>query len=196
MECWDKACFLNNSGKTDVYRNLMMKKAKYLILVIVSAIISMTATAQNTPVDKTVAGIRVVNYAGLKPLLEKKNDTTYIVNFWATWCAPCIKELPYFQAIHDKFRDQKVKVLLVSLDFERQIESKLVPFIKKNKLTPEVVVLSDPASNEWIDKIDPSWSGAIPVTLFITKNERRFYEKEFTYDEIERIIFELNPQLR
>jgi thiol-disulfide isomerase/thioredoxin len=133
-----------------------------------------------------------VDYAGLEPMLSKQNDTTYIVNFWATWCAPCIKELPYFQQVHDSYKDKKVKVLLVSLDFERQIQSRLLPFIEKNKITPEVVVLNDPASNVWIDKVDPSWSGAIPATLFIKNDKRLFFEKEFTLEEIEKVINQLN----
>ncbi|HLO91714.1 MAG TPA: TlpA disulfide reductase family protein [Lentimicrobium sp.] len=175
----------------------MTKSTKLIAIGTLAFFISLTANSQSdSPQVKNVSGIKVVNYAGLKPLLERKNDTTYIVNFWATWCAPCIRELPYFQKIQDKFKDQKVKVLLVSLDFEKHIDTKLVPFIKKNNLTPEVVVLSDPASNEWIDKIDPSWSGALPVTLFVTKNDRRFFEKEFTYEEIRKVIFEMNPQLR
>lgn len=142
-----------------------------------------------------ISGIRVVDYDKLQPLLEKSNDTTYIINFWATWCAPCIKELPYFQHIHDKYADKKVKVLLVSLDFERQIESRLIPFIKKHKVTPEVIVLSDPASNEWINKIDPSWSGSIPATLFYNKDKRMFFEKEFTNTEIEAVIEQLNAEV-
>jgi len=142
-----------------------------------------------------ISGIRVVDYDKLQPLLEKSNDTTYIINFWATWCAPCIKELPYFQQIHDKFAGKKVKVLMVSLDFERQIESRLIPFIKKHKVTPEVIVLSDPASNEWINRIDPSWSGSIPATLFYNKDKRMFFEKEFTYAEIEAVIEQLNAEV-
>lgn len=174
----------------------MLKFIKHIFLFSLIAGIS-TVYAQSTkPVVKTVSGIKVVNYAALKPLIEKDNDTTYIVNFWATWCAPCIKELPHFQKLHEEFSDQKIKVLLVSLDFERQVESKLVPFLKKNKLSPGVLVLSDPASNEWINKVDPSWSGALPATLMIKKNDRRFFEKEFTYDELQKIVFEMNPQLR
>lgn len=137
--------------------------------------------------------IKVVDFNGLKPYLEKENDTTYIINFWATWCAPCIKELPYFQKINDEFADKKLKVLLVSLDFERQIESRLVPFIKKHKVIPEVIVLNDPDSNGWIDKVDQSWSGSIPATIFYNKSLRMFFEKEFTYTEIKEVLKQLNP---
>ena len=67
--------------------------------------------------------IRVLDYRQLKPYLEKKNDTTYVVNFWATWCLPCVKEMPYFQKIHDQYAGSGVKVLLVSLDFVNHIYS-------------------------------------------------------------------------
>ncbi len=137
--------------------------------------------------------IKVLDFNGLKPYLEKENDTTYIINFWATWCAPCIKELPHFQKINDEYADKKLKVLLVSLDFERQIESRLMPFIRKHKVTPEVIVLSDPDSNGWIDKVDQSWSGSIPATIFYNKDKRMFFEKEFTYAEIKGVLEKMNP---
>lgn len=175
----------------------MTKASKYILIGVVTLFMASIAIAQNNaPEVKTVSGIRVVDFAGLEPMLQTDSDTTYVVNFWATWCAPCIKELPYFQKIHEKFSGAKVKVVLVSLDFEKQIESRLVPFLEKNKLKPDVIVLSDPASNTWINKVDPSWSGAIPATLFINKSGKRFFEKEFTYQEIQDVIFEMNPQLR
>lgn len=130
----------------------------------------------------------VLNFNQLEQRLYLKNDTTYVVNFWATWCVPCIREMPYFQQIHNNFSGKKVKVLLVSLDFVKQIESRLIPFIEKNKLTPEVVVLNDPDANTWINKVSPDWSGALPATLFFNRSFRAFYEKSFEYEELETII--------
>ena len=72
--------------------------------------------------------VPIVDYNGLDPLLHKDNDTTYVVNFWATWCKPCVAELPYFEQLTETYKGQKVKVLLVSLDFSKQIESKLLTF--------------------------------------------------------------------
>ena len=72
-----------------------------------------------------------LSYNELKPLLNQKGDKIYVVNFWATWCAPCIKELPYFEVLDQR---EDVEVLLVSLDFPKHKESRLLPFIKKNKL--------------------------------------------------------------
>jgi thiol-disulfide isomerase/thioredoxin len=133
--------------------------------------------------------VPVVDYQKLKPLLHQTNDTTYVVNFWATWCAPCVKELPYFEALRDKYKDDKVKVILVSLDFKKQLETKLYPFLKKKQLKSDVVVLYDSDSNFWINDISESWSGAIPATLVYKNESRSFYEKSFhSQEELSDII--------
>ena len=107
----------------------------------------------------------------------KEDDTTYVINFWATWCAPCIKELPYFEQLHKD--NPKVKVILVSLDSRKDLEKKLIPFVAKKQLTAEVILLSDKDYNAWLDKIDDSWSGAIPATLIISGKRKLFAEREF-----------------
>ncbi|WP_299396934.1 TlpA disulfide reductase family protein [uncultured Gelidibacter sp.] len=129
--------------------------------------------------------LEVYDFEGLKPFLKTSSETVYVVNFWATWCAPCIKEMPYFEALNTNYKDKNVEVLLVSLDFPKKYDSHLKPFIKKNKLKSRVVVLNDPDSNTWIPEINPDWSGAIPATLIFSKDKRAFYEQPFTYEELE-----------
>jgi thiol-disulfide isomerase/thioredoxin len=107
----------------------------------------------------------------------KEDDTIYVINFWATWCAPCIKELPYFEKLHTD--NPKVKVILVSLDSRKDLEKKLVPFVNRKKITTQVVLLSDKDYNAWLDKIDSSWSGAIPATLILNGKRKLFAEREF-----------------
>jgi len=120
--------------------------------------------------------------------LHEKNDKIYVINFWATWCKPCVKELPYFEQIQAEYKDKNVEVILVSLDDIRKLESKVIPFIEKNELQSTVILLDDADYNSWIDKVSPKWSGAIPVTLFYNKNKREFYEQEFDYQELETIV--------
>jgi thiol-disulfide isomerase/thioredoxin len=131
------------------------------------------------------AQIKEYNYNQFEPLLHKQNDSVYVVNFWATWCAPCVKELPYFEKLNQKYKGEKVKVLLVSLDFARHKDSRLIPFIEKHNIQSEVVFLNDPNANAWIDKVDPNWSGAIPFTLIYSNNKRKGYEQSFTFDSLE-----------
>ena len=132
-----------------------------------------------------VLSVKKYTYNELKPLLEKNDDKTYVINFWATWCAPCVKELPYFEKINQEYSDKNVEVLLVSLDFPKQAEKKLIPFINKRKLKSKVVLLDDINEDIWIKAINENWSGAIPATLIYNKNNRKFYEQTFDYETLE-----------
>lgn len=131
--------------------------------------------------------IEVYNFDQFQAFLSDNSDQTYVVNFWATWCKPCIQELPYFEAVQMGHLD-KVKVILVSLDFPNKLESQLIPFVKERNLQSQVVLLDDPHENQWIPKIDSSWSGAIPATLIFNKSKRLFYERSFTKEELENEI--------
>lgn len=122
-------------------------------------------------------------------VFEQKNDTTYVVNFWATWCKPCVEELPYFEQIQEQYKDEKVQVVLVSLDFKKQLERKLKPFLEERKLQSRVVVLTDGKYNNWIDRVDEEWSGAIPVTVVYNANTREFIGDQFAdFEELEELV--------
>jgi len=129
--------------------------------------------------------LEIHDFNGLEPYLNKKDDKTYVVNFWATWCAPCIKELPHFEELNKNYKGNNVEVLLVSLDFPNQYEKKLKPFIKKHDLQSKILVLDDVDMNTWIPKVDENWDGAIPITIIYNKNKREFYNRPFTYNELE-----------
>lgn len=162
----------------------MIKKSIFILFIFIGLISCKKEVAQ-------ISSVKTYTYNELKPLLERNDDKTYIINFWATWCAPCVKELPYFEKIKQKYSDKNVEVLLVSLDFPRQVEKKLIPFINRKKLKAEVVLLDDVNEDNWIKAIDDSWSGAIPATIIYNKNSRKFYEQSFDYKtlEIELLTF-------
>ncbi len=121
---------------------------------------------------------------GIEMLTTKSNDTTYVVNFWATWCSPCVKEIGYFEELHRKKQDSKLKVVLVSLDFPNQVAGRLIPFLKEKEITASVMLVTDLNYNGWIDRVDPSWSGALPATLIYNEANRQFLEQELTRDEL------------
>lgn len=150
--------------------------------------VSQELDSESTAEEISSMDLEVLDFEGLRPLLETDEETIHVVNFWATWCAPCINELPDFEKLNANYKDENVKVLLVSLDFPKKYDSHLKPYIKKNNLKSRVVALNDANSNSWIPEVDPSWSGAIPATLIFNKNKRTFYEKPFTYEELETEI--------
>jgi len=142
---------------------------------------------QVTYLEPAVGKVPIYNtFEGIEPYFKKNNDTTYVVNFWATWCKPCVEELPYFEKIQSAYQGKKVQVVLVSMDFERQLEKKLKPFMEEHKLQSEVIVLTDNKYNNWIDKVDPSWGGAIPVTMIYNAQDKKFFGDQFSdFEELE-----------
>jgi len=128
-------------------------------------------------------------FSQAEPLFHFDNDTTYVINFWATWCKPCVEELPYFEQLIRASRDQKVKVILVSLDFPRQFESRLAPFVEERQLQASVVALADGRYNDWIDKVSPEWTGAIPATYIYKGDKSHFIGQSVkSMEELEAAI--------
>ncbi|TDX09825.1 AhpC/TSA family protein [Flavobacterium sp. S87F.05.LMB.W.Kidney.N] len=151
---------------------MKIKSFYYIILI---SIFSVSAYSQN---------VKLLNINQLNERIKNGKDSTYVVNFWATWCAPCIKELPHFEKLKAEHKSEKLAVLLVSLDFKSKLESNVIPFVKRKNLKNEVFLLNESSPQEFIDRIDPSWSGSIPATLFIKNDKRKFVETEFTYEQL------------
>ena len=144
-----------------------------LLIIAFLAVFSTAVKAQNVKVyDK---------YATLEKEVLSDKNTTYVVNFWATWCAPCVKELPHFEKLNAE--NKNVKVVLVSLDFKDQYDAKLIPFLKRKNLQSQVVMLTDKNYNTWLPNVNPNWTGSIPATLVIKGDKKVFAERSFATDE-------------
>lgn len=121
-------------------------------------------------------------------VLENRNDTLYVVNFWATWCKPCVDEMPYFIEANEQFEGKKFKMILVSLDFKSQLDSKVLPFIKSKNIQAEVVLLADTRQHAWIDKVDAQWTGSIPATVIFNKDFYYFTEGSMNRNDLFELI--------
>lgn len=154
---------------------------KRLVFIASVAVFSTLAQAQT---------VSVVSFQELEVWMNRQSDTTYVLNFWATWCSPCVEELPHFEAINEKYKNDKLRIILVSLDFNSELKTKVIPFVLKRNLRSTVLLLDEPDANIYIDKISSEWSGAIPATLIFNpkKKRRRFYEKQFSLDELQSVI--------
>lgn len=150
------------------------------ILVVIILLFSQKAFSQDVPAYKA---------QDLQQRLSNP-DTLYVVNFWATWCGPCVKELPEFNKLYEDNIDKPVKFIMVSLDFKEDYQRKLPPFIKKKKMKQEVVWLNETNANDFIPKIEPTWQGSIPATLILYgKNEyRNFFEGTIVAEQIQTLI--------
>lgn len=134
----------------------------------------------------------IVKLKQLQDHINRETDHIKIINFWATWCAPCIKEMPLFEKIGAERKD--VEVTLVSLDLDLNPKPETVyRFVDRKKIQSKVLILDEKDPNVWINQIEKGWSGAIPATLIINgkTGQRKFVEKELHEGDLEKLIAEI-----
>lgn len=162
------------------------------LIVILTVIISLSSYGQNTATGpKRTPVLKIVNFAQLQTVLQQHDNKLYVVNFWATWCKPCVHELPDFMEVNKKFRENpRFKMILINMDNALEIDATVRPFIQKNKIKTDVYILDDnKRMNEWIPAVDKNWSGAIPATIFYRNGKKlEFKESVMSKKELEQII--------
>ncbi|MES1223968.1 MAG: TlpA family protein disulfide reductase, partial [Bacteroidota bacterium] len=143
---------------------------------------SLFSSASAQEIKKMKIG-ELVNYIS-------QSDHPLIVNFWATFCGPCIREIPYFQSVTAKYKKENVELLLISLDLPSFYPSKISSFVKDKNYTAVIIWLDETNADIFCPKIDKHWSGGIPSTLFINnkKNYREFFERQLTDLQLEQSI--------
>jgi len=131
----------------------------------------------------------IIDFPAFEKMIMEPSEKLRVYNFWATWCAPCVKEMPYFQQVQQE--DKDLDLIFISMDDGRKPE-RVTNFMERRNITSPVYLLNDVDYNKWIDKVSPDWSGAIPATLFIRKDgQRSFHEGEVTYNELKSMINQL-----
>lgn len=144
------------------------------------------------------AQVKLLTLNELEQRMAKGGDTTYVVNFWATWCGPCVEELPSFEKLQADYKNKPIKIILMSLDFKSKLSTAVMPFVEKNQLKAEVYVINEKDQQKFIERVDKKWEGAIPATLFYNREKKiiHFYEKPFeTYEDLVNLVLSLGIKL-
>jgi thiol-disulfide isomerase/thioredoxin len=136
--------------------------------------------------------IKKVKITELEKIIAE-SKTPLIINMWATWCKPCVEEIPYFQKEAAAHKGDSVQLLLVSLDFKEVYPAGIISFAKKRKITASILWLDETNADYFCPKIDAKWSGAIPATLFINNKTgyRKFAEEQLSEEELKKEIMAL-----
>lgn len=133
--------------------------------------------------------VEALSFLEFQNLIKSNNkDKLYIYNFWATWCKPCIEEIPHFESFAIAYPD-KVEVIFVSLDNPAMLEKEVQPFVREKEITSEVVLLEN-FGDEQIAAVNEDWDGAIPATLFINnqKSISDFRQQSFDFAELKTVL--------
>ncbi|MGK6351357.1 TlpA disulfide reductase family protein [Parapedobacter sp. DT-150] len=149
-------------------------------------IVSLSFAVLSISRARTQERIPLITLDGLEKRLDNGGDTTFIINLWATWCAPCVAEMPHFEQLQRNHQSKPLRVLFVSLD-AKQDHDAVLHFVGTKGLKNEVLLLDEKNEQAFIPQISPEWSGAIPATLFVNteKDIRIFKEQEFDYEALE-----------
>jgi thiol-disulfide isomerase/thioredoxin len=133
---------------------------------------NLVATAQN---------IQPMKIAELESYIASRTNPA-VINFWATWCAPCVEEMSWFNKILNENKNKNVELVFVSLDHHRAYPQQIEQFIKRRKLKATFIWLDETNADVFCPRIDESWSGTIPATLFVNTNSgyRKFIEEQIS----------------
>ena len=139
--------------------------------------------------------VRIIRFEDLRKMMNHVSDTTLVVHFWATWCKPCVEELPSLDKLSREYAPKKIRFVMVSMDFPKDIKEKVIPFVTINNINSEVVLLDEPDYNAWIDDVDKQWSGTIPATLILnlTMRKRIFFEGQANLRKLMEELTEITP---
>lgn len=138
----------------------------------------------------TDAVLKEVSYEELMAEVQQPDETIYVVNFFATWCRPCIDEIPDLMEINETYSDEKFKMILVSLDNRKLLNTKVKNFIEKHNIMTDVFLLDDFRNIQtWMPATDPRWQGAIPATVVYKNGEKlMFRDGQISKYELEDLI--------
>ena len=141
------------------------------------------------------AQIQTLEYKTIDAASVTNDGKPMVVSFWATWCKPCVEELPFFEQLADTCTNKKVKIYLVTTDMRKDIATRVTDFIKAKKLTQQVVFINELNADKWINKVSEEWSGAIPATLMIKGDigYKHFKEGELTFEELQLLVNQVIP---
>lgn len=172
-----------------MWSHIVMKKVilKILLLLLMIMIYQGKARAQQ---------LKFINDSDLQQIIKNPDNKLFVISFWASWCPPCVREMPVFQEVAFSYNATEVKFIMVSMDFPDKMDSQLLPFLRNNDINLEVNLMMDTDYLNWSDKVDPSFLGNIPATLFINnaKKIRYFHTGELAETELRSLIDKYRKQ--
>ena len=148
-------------------------------------VILLVSSCKSKEIDKNATIEILDQFEELQTIIDSESDNVLVLNFWSTYCPPCIKEMPHFNQLASAYQNRNIRILLISLDDVSQLDARIYPFVKKHNIQQEVMVLKDQNYTKWTEKIDESWYGALPATLIIYEGKRNFRFGSYeTYDDL------------
>jgi thiol-disulfide isomerase/thioredoxin len=139
--------------------------------------------------DKAIS-VEPLDEAGLKRMIQNREGKVLLLNVWATWCAPCVEEFPDIARLSQSYDSKTLEVVAVSADYPDEVDSKIIPFLKKQNVSFRVYVAKFDDQEDFINALDPTWNGALPATLIYDRHGRQrfFHVGQQTYEQFKDAV--------
>ncbi|MBS1743889.1 MAG: TlpA family protein disulfide reductase [Bacteroidetes bacterium] len=128
----------------------------------------------------------------VEKMMQWKDSGILVINFWATFCKPCVAEIPGFMKVISGNTTTKATLVLISLDLPAAYPARIDSFVTKHQYKAKFAWLDETNADYFCPRVHKIWSGAIPATYIINTNTgyRRFYEKELSEAEFREAMEE------
>lgn len=123
--------------------------------------------------------LEMIDEAGIKKLLRNDSDKLRLINVWATWCGPCVSELPSFVSINRMYRRRDFEFITISTDDPAK-KDKVHRSLKEMGLANTNYLYSEEDKYKLIEAIDPQWSGGLPYTILVEPGGKIVYARQGT----------------
>lgn len=170
-----------------------MKNIKLFLITAIISSISFGFIGINGSTSNSDYKVEKINQTTLEKLIKNRNGKVLFLNVWATWCAPCKEEFPDLVKLADKYNKSKVNIIGLSVDYTDEIDSKIIPFLKKNKANFKIYVNDFADVEDLINFINKKWNGAIPATFIYDKNgnQQKYILGMRDFDEFDKELTEV-----
>ncbi len=147
-------------------------------------------TEKNNSINNYV--VDTLNAGQLNEIINNRNGKILFINFWATWCVPCVEEFPDIVKLAESYKEKDVEFLSLSVDLVKEINSAVIPFLQKQKVNFPVFVIPEKESEKVINRVQPDWNGAIPATAVYNREGKlvSFITGLATFDKFKQKVDE------
>jgi peroxiredoxin len=135
--------------------------------------------------DQEPVTLQTLDEAALAKLAKNDTQKLLLVNLWATWCGPCVAELPEFVTMNRMYRKRPFQLVTISLDDPEKKEAEALKLLREKHVaaTNYISVVKD--RDKFGDLLDKDWPGALPYTLLIAPGGKVIYRKSGEIDPLE-----------
>ncbi len=134
--------------------------------------------------DKEPVELKTIDAAAIKALAANDSKKLRLINVWATWCGPCVAEMPDLVTIQRIYRDRGFELVTISMDDLTRKDTAL-SFLQKRHVSATNYLYASDDKDAIVNALDPKWEGPVPFTVLVAPGGKVLYRHSGPFDDLE-----------